>query len=1465
MDSSSSPLLQSAMLPLIDIEGFISSFCPAGSCMACMGCSSQINEKMITSDMRNSDPAIRNTEYKPSEAPTEISARLYQTWEAAYWTGGKIATPTVVTYSFANDFSNFGAGIIAGSPHAQTGKWQIAPEYLREQVREAAQHISKNIGIELIETTDPTKSQIKWRMEEFSSESGLGIPAPPGPLDISGDVFINTKHINQFNMLNMNIGTEGFVWLLHEWGHALGMKHLFDNNFTVPKSADHRGNTVMSHTLDPTGKVRTGLSDGDVRALSYIYGTLAQQEQRPVDWAQLKGGGLHSVGSIGSDTINGIRDRDWISGGAGSDALFGFDGDDTLDGGAGNDLVVGGRGTDAIFVRALFADHQSHTRTMEADPNEAGAFRGVIAVPGFGTDTFSGIERVKYIDGTLELSSGVWTPSPTFELASRALFLVTGARNDLRAAELAIAIETGRTSLLDVVTDMREVRAAAGDPSGTLDLLLTVLERAYAGLDARGPGERWMQKIAAGETSIEQILADLVKSPLLIGRLGFETAKVTATVQSFDAAPATNNWYSGTPLAEVLSGTSGSDRFAVTAGDRVLGGEGYDIVYLPTRASAEASWTLHYTRSGSTPADDARGVSGFVDLPGGRVSFEGVEELRFLDRSLVLGMDSSAAQIDRISLGLTGERLTTAEATRFVVAVETGKMRMTDVANELVLDPMFSQRFAAPTPANLPTLVDHTFSTLGHPTPSDTHRANWIELLANFGHAMTGHIAAQGATTTLSKDMWRSNQSEGVWVLRPNGDLVARMLEVVTGSDSTDTDVARWLFAAESKNLSAQDLAILLLSNLGTEGSVEESIVRKLFLNVYGASPSADIVQPIAEEIRGGRLGLHELVLQLAADPLWEIMGRGGIREALIVAWSLPDDYLIMYRQNSVNINIGGNSDDQLVGNVSADSLEGSGGDDFLSGVAGDDSLVGGEGNDVLVGGDGADTLVGSPGHDMLTGGAGANILHGGHGIDTADYTDAPASVRVRLDFTQSQDTGWGADVLVSIENIQGGSFADSLVGDRLANLLIGAAGNDTVLGGDGADTLDGSEGDDRLSGGSGSDRLQGGGGADLLDGGQGADTVFGNDGHDTLNGGTHDDVLWAGSGSDFLDGEGGADCLAGEDGHDSLLGGADADTLAGGAGDDVLSGGLGNDILDGGAGVDAADYSDADLGLVVTLMQVSPQNTGAGWDILLSIENLIGGSGADSLIGSNTANVILGNDGADTMDGRQGPDTMIGGAGNDTYIVDSSDDTIFEASNAGVDTVQTTLSWGLRQHVENLDLRGSGNVIGAGNELDNRLLGNGGANILLGEEGRDTLDGRDAADTLDGGAGADSLVGGSGNDLLIGGLGADDLRGGTGSDAFFFRAVFEGADRINDFEKGADKIWLSAKGFHGLIAQNPLDDGVLVLGNSATLARPQLLYNASNGKIFWDEDGVGDVIPSLIATITSRPILGGGDFVVVA
>ena len=266
---------------------------------------------------------------------------------------------------------------------------------------------------------------------------------------------------------------------------------------------------------------------------------------------------------------------------------------------------------------------------------------------------------------------------------------------------------------------------------------------------------------------------------------------------------------------------------------------------------------------------------------------------------------------------------------------------------------------------------------------------------------------------------------------------------------------------------------------------------------------------------------------------------------------------------------------------ISIENLDGSSNSDTLMGSGDDNRLNGLSGDDVLFGYGGDDVLLGDQGNDRLSGGTGNNVLDGGWGIDTADYSRADAGIRISLALQGvSQDTGNRAnDTLVSIENLMGSDFDDTLTGDAYANRIDGANGADEIFGGGAGDHLTGGFGRDDIFGGDGNDVLSGDFGNDLLVGNFGDDSIYGGRGgdiiaagvgRDLVDGGDGDDLISGGADDDLLDGGAGYDDIDGGTGNDFLTGGFGWDNLSGGDGDDSLFGGHGRDILDGGSGIDA-------------------------------------------------------------------------------------------------------------------------------------------------------------------------------------------------------------------------------------------------------------------------------------------------------
>jgi len=281
---------------------------------------------------------------------------------------------------------------------------------------------------------------------------------------------------------------------------------------------------------------------------------------------------------------------------------------------------------------------------------------------------------------------------------------------------------------------------------------------------------------------------------------------------------------------------------------------------------------------------------------------------------------------------------------------------------------------------------------------------------------------------------------------------------------------------------------------------------------------------------------------------------------------------------NFLNLVKSGSSSNVINGGQNNDTLIGTTGNDSINGYYGDDSLNGGDGNDTLQGGAGNDKMDGGTGDDKLYGDVGNDILNGALGNDTIDGGDGIDTVSY-LNITS------GVTVNLSITTAQNTSSAGT---DTITNIenVSGTAYTDTLLGNAGSNVLDGREGNDSLNG---------------------------MDGNDTLIGGV---------------------------GNDSMDGGIGNDSLSGGADNDILNGGAGNDILDGGLGIDTVSYLNMKE-VNVDLRITSSQNTGgAGYDTLISIENISGSLYNDKLTG---------NAGNNALDGRAGNDILIGGAGQDT------------------------------------------------------------------------------------------------------------------------------------------------------------------------------------------------------------------------
>ncbi len=529
-----------------------------------------------------------------------------------------------------------------------------------------------------------------------------------------------------------------------------------------------------------------------------------------------------------------------------------------------------------------------------------------------------------------------------------------------------------------------------------------------------------------------------------------------------------------------------------------------------------------------------------------------------------------------------------------------------------------------------------------------------------------------------------------------------------------------------------------------------------------------------------------------------------------------------------------------LAGTAGADWITGAAGDDVIAGGSGNDILAGNTGSDVLRGEGGSDVLYGGTGNDELDGGAGKDILIGGSGTDAASYSSSTGAVRAFLSTTKSNTGDALGDEYDGIEDLIGGSGADTLGGDAGANQLSGRLGNDRLLGGAGDDTYVWRAGDGaetirdgafsveeavtvsgELSSGysvkswtsTGIPATQGtywrlqvqdATGAIVYDYDRFAKT---GDNPSVPKPAEYNQTGWRMGFARISSASGVITVLTQqvvrEAFNDSIDGGTDVLELGFGLSlGDLTFTISGNDlyIRNGSAAqqvrlvdqllaasrVELLQLADGQsVSLANVMVATGSQLLGTSGDDLLAgqadgaVDTLYGGAGHDVLIGYAGDDQLSGGDGDDILEGGAGADRLDGGANTSIGQSATAGDTVrYVSSTAGVTIdLRSTAAQSGGEAAGDV-LLGIENVVGSA--FIDTLIGDGGGNRLAGLAGDDILRGLGGDDVLIGDQGNDQLYGGDGIDAVAGGEGDDQLWGEVGDDRL------DGGDG-NDILNGGD------------------------------------------------------------------------------
>ncbi|QNM95695.1 calcium-binding protein [Chitinimonas koreensis] len=1074
----------------------------------------------------------------------------------------------------------------------------------------------------------------------------------------------------------------------------------------------------VGDVVTETSTLATEIDTAVVRISGY---TLAANVENLV----LDGAALTGSGNALNNVLTGTAGNNIFNGGAGDDTLIGGLGNDILDGGAGNDTASYADSTAAVTVSLAVTTAQD---TGAAGIDTLSNIENLIG--GSGNDSLSGNAQANRLDG----GKGSDT-------------LTGGAGNDTyvvdNVGDVVVESSTLASEIDTVVARISGYTLGANVENLVLDgAALTGSGNALNNVLTGTAGNNIFNAAAGDDTLIGGLGNDI-----LDGGAGSDTASYADSTAALTVNLAVTTAQD--------TGAAGSD--TLTNIENLIGGSGNDSL---------TGNALANRLDGGKGSDTLTGGAGndtyVVDAAGDMVVETSMLASEIDTVVAKISGYTLAANVENLVLdgGLTGSgnalnNLLTGNAGNNIFNAAAGDDTLIGGLGNDILDGGAGSDTASYADSTAAVTVSLAITTAQDTGAAGSDTLSNIEnLLGGSGNdSLSGNAQANRLDGGKGSDTLTGGAGNDTYVVDAAGDVVIETSALASEIDTVVARISGYTLAANVENL------VLDGGLTGSGNALNNLLTGNAGNNIFNAAAGDDtLLGGLGNDILDGGAG---------SDTASYADATAAVTVSLAVTTAQNTGAAGSDTLSNIENLVGGSGNDSLTGNALANRLDGGSGNDTLIGGGGNDSYVIDSAGDVVnetstlatevdtviarIGGytlganvenltlDGA-ALTGSgnalnnlltgnvgnnifnagAGDDTLLGGLGNDILDGGAGNDTASYADNTTAVTASLAITTAQDTGGaGIDTLTSIENLVGGGGNDRLTGNALANRLDGGMGSDTLSGGAGNDTyLVDAAGDVVVETSALATEI---------------DTVIARISGYTLSSNVENLTLeveaLAGSGNEL------ANVLRGNAGNNVLLGGLGDDTLFGGLGDDVLDGnGSGQPTTDPGqGGRDTADYSGLGGALTIDLRISAVQNTGAGADQLIGIENIVGGAGNDSLIGNAADNSLAGGEGNDTLVGGGGSDLLAGGNGIDlaSYRIETSA-VQADLANLGYQYIGVNAGWDQLSGIENLEGSQSGNDM---------LRGNAAANWLGGLGGNDTLDG---------GAGLDTLAGGIGNDTYL-------------------------------------------------------------------------------------------------------------------